>query len=503
MPSSPAPPRLAAREVTKSYGGVVVLDHVDIEVEAGEVRAVLGENGAGKTTLIKVLAGVVEPDDATVELDGVPAAITSPRVAMRLGIATLHQELAIVPGLSVAENVFLGHPMPTRLGAVRWRVLERRASDLFDRLGHAIDVRRDVESLSPVGRTMTALARALSYDSRVLVLDEPTAALTDAETALLFAAMRRLAEHGVAVLYVSHRLEEVLAVCDTYTVLRNGRRTADGAIAEATVQGLVAAMAGRPIDAIFPDRRSVPGDVVLSTRDLAGQTVHGTDLDVRRGEVLGIAGLAGSGRSELLRLLAGAQSRTAGTVTLDGRPVDGASVSSTQRRGIVLVPQERRADGLIPMSVEHNTNLTTVARHAVGRMVMSPRRSRRHATTQARRLDVRYRSISQDIFTLSGGNQQKVVLAKFLALDPAVLLLDEPTRGVDVATKSQIYHLVEDRAAAGGAVVVVSSELPELLGLAHRVVVVHQGRIVGEFDPRTSTEHELLLACYGKRRSVA
>jgi ABC-type sugar transport system ATPase subunit len=496
-------PRLLARGLTKSYGGVTVLDGVDLTLEAGEVRALLGENGAGKSTLIKILSGVVHPDAASVEVDGVPLVLDDPRAAVGHGIATLHQELSIVPGLSVAENALLGHAVPTRCGAIRWRALHARARRLFAELGYATDVRADVSSLSPVGRTMTALARALSHDGRVLILDEPTAALTDAESRLLFDAMRRLQAIGVAILYVSHRLEEVLGVCDTYTVLRNGRLVGEGAIADATANGLVAAMAGRPVDAIFPPRTSRPGEVVLAVSALSGPRVAPLDVEVRAGEVVGIAGLAGSGRSEILRMIAGLQPRSGGTVTLRGEPLAPRNARGGHRRGVALVPQERRTSGLVPTDVERNINLTTVDRHTTGRILVSRSRSRRHATALAARLDLRYRSIDQPILTLSGGNQQKVVLAKFLALDPDVLLLDEPTRGVDVATKGQIYRLIEDRAAAGAAVLVVSSELPELLALTHRIVVMHEGRMVGVFDAEATTEHELLDACYGNVRSPA
>ncbi len=496
--SPSVPLRLDSRSLTKSYGGVTVLDHVDIALAPGEVRALLGENGAGKSTLIKILSGVVRPDSADVRLDGDIADVSGPREAMASGIATLHQELSIVPGLSVAENVLLGQKTPTRFGKVRWRELARRAEELFAQLGHPMDVRRDVESLSPVGRTMTALARALSQDSRLLILDEPTAALTDAETTLLFAAMRRLSSQGVSILYVSHRLAEVIEVCDTFTVLRNGQLVATGDVADVTIDELITHMAGRPIEAIFPPRLSVPGKVVLSVEGLRGPTVEGVSFDVAEGEVFGIAGLAGAGRSEILRLLAGAQPRHAGRVTLRGRDLDPSHIRAGHRRGVAMVPQERRTDGLVPASIERNANITTVAKQARGGVVMSRRRAHDHAEGLADDLDLRYRSLGQQILTLSGGNQQKVVLAKFLALDPGLLLLDEPTRGVDVATKSQIYHLIEDRAAAGASVIMVSSELPELLGLAHRIAVMHEGHLTGIFDATATTETELLHACYGR-----
>ena len=521
MSSSPAPdsstpgpsnvaPVLRVRGLTKSYGGVTVLDHVDLELEAGEVRALLGENGAGKSTLIKILAGVVRRDSGSVHLDGAEIVIDNAHDARRLGIATLHQETAIVPGLSVAENILLGHDQhadgkvrTSTFGVVRWRELRRRARELLAELGQELDVDMDASRLTPVGKTMTAIARALSQEARVLVLDEPTAALTDHETNQLFAAMDRLRARGVAILYVSHRLEEVVRVCSTYTVLRNGSRVAEGNLVDTDIPSIITAMAGRPVETIFPPRSGSPGDVVLEVRGLSGRRTVGVDLDLRAGEVVGIAGLAGSGRSEIVRMIAGAQRRRSGIVRvatasgLESLPMS-SDVARRQRLGVALVPQERRADGVIPDSIEQNINLATLRRHTRARWVTSRSRLERHARALHERLDIRSRGLGQQVLTLSGGNQQKVVLARFWALAPRVLLLDEPTRGVDVGTKSEIYSLVRSRAAEGTGVVVVSSELPELIGLCDRIVVMHEGRARAIFDTVGVTEDELLSACYGR-----
>lgn len=495
-----AAPTLRIEGLTKRFGGVTVLSDVDLEVRTGEVRALLGENGAGKSTLIRILSGALAADGGRVLLDGVEAHLGDPRQAMRLGVATVHQELSVVPGLTVAENVLLGHAPPQVLGKIRWKPVNERARALLASLGQDLDVRADVESLSAVGKTMVALARALSHEARVLVLDEPTASLTDAETSQLFAAVRRLTAHGVAVLYVSHRLDEVAALCDTYTVLRNGVKVAEGAMAAADVTGLITSMAGRPVDTIFPERATVAADApaVLHAEALHGRKLRDVSFDVRAGEVVGIAGLAGSGRSEVVRLLAGAQPARRSRMRLHGRPHAPRSVAEAQRAGVALVPQERRAEGLVPDTVERNANLTTLRRHTRGGFVVAGARSRHHAHGLAELLRVRRHSMDQQVLTLSGGNQQKVVLAKYLALGPSVLLLDEPTRGVDVGTKSEIYHLVRQRAAEGAGVVVVSSELPELLGLCDRIVVLHEGRSMGVVDAATTTEDELLQRCYGR-----
>jgi ABC-type branched-subunit amino acid transport system ATPase component len=499
-------PVISVSGLTKRYGGVTVLDDVDMSIAAGEVRALLGENGAGKSTLIKILSGVVRSDGGHVTLGGSQVDIHTPHGAQLLGIATLHQELAIVPGLSVAENIYLGQKTAQTLGVVRWRTLRRNARALLESLGQDLNVRQDASRLSPVGKTMTAIARALSLDARVLILDEPTAALTDQETAQLFAVMRRLKERGVAIIYVSHRLEEVMQVCDTYTVLRNGRKVAEGHIRDVSIPEIITAMAGRPVDTIFPPRTHDRGDVLLHARDLGGRRSQGVSFDLHAGEVLGIAGLAGSGRSEVVRMLAGAQMRRSGTLEVRDQsgtmvPVSRRhSIGRAQRLGISLVPQERRSDGLVPDSIERNINATTLRMHTRLRVVIDRARARLHAETRHGELGVKSRGVQQPVFRLSGGNQQKVVLAKFWALSPKVLLLDEPTRGVDVGTKSEIYHLVRQRAAEGTGVIVVSSELPELLGLCDRVLVMHEGRAVGTFEADTTTEDELLHACYGRNR---
>ncbi|MEM9517136.1 MAG: sugar ABC transporter ATP-binding protein [Actinomycetota bacterium] len=501
-PDGQAPPTAVLRGLTKSYGGVVVLDHVDLDLYPGTVHALLGENGAGKSTLIKVLSGVVRPDDGEIEIEGRRADIHSPHDATEAGIATLHQELSMVPGLSVAENVFLGRRPPSTFGVVRWRDLNREAASILDELGQRIDPRRDAARLSPVEQTMTAIARAVSLDAKVLVLDEPTAALTDQETEQLFATIRRLTARGVAVLYVSHRLDEVMDICDSFTVLRNGVEVDRGMIDDATIDRIIAAMVGRSIDAVFPPRPEPieQRTVVLATRGLSGRRAHDVSIEVHEGEVFGIAGLAGSGRSEIVRLLAGAQKVRDGEIELDGKSVVHRSVRHGQRNGVALLPQERRGEGVIPDSVERNANVTTLDHHTRARVVMYPPAANAHAQGLTELLSVRHHSLSQPILTLSGGNQQKVVLAKFLALSPRVLLLDEPTRGVDVGTRSEIYHLVRDQAQLGTAVIVVSSELPELLGWCDRITVMHEGNQIATFDAASTDEHELLEACYGRTR---
>ena len=496
--ATPPAPILDVRRLSKTYGDARVLDAVDLEVGRGEVHALLGENGAGKSTLIKIASGVVTPDEGSVTVDGQALRFGSPQAAMHIGVATLFQELSTVGGLSVAENVLLGRPTPSRFGVVRWRQLSDRARELFEMLGQDIDVTQDADRLSPVGKTMTALARALSQESKLLILDEPTAALTDAETSQLFAAVERLKGQGIGIVYVSHRLEEVFGIADRFSVLRNGEKVGEGDLRDTSVEGVIAAMAGRPIDAVFPEWQEESGEVRLRVRELGGRRIRDASYELRAGEVLGVAGLAGSGRSELLRILAGASRRQSGQLTLDGATFEPSSVGHAQAQGVVLVPPERRSQALLPDSVERNLNATVIDRLARARFVTSPRKEREHAQQLWDQLDVRARSLGQEVLTLSGGNQQKVVLARFLALAPRVLLLDEPTRGVDMTTKTQIYELIRRLAAEGTAVLVVSSELVEVIGLCDRILVLHEGRIAGRFEHGEADEEELLRVCYGR-----
>jgi ABC-type sugar transport system ATPase subunit len=489
---------LEATSIGKSFGVSRVLHDVSVRVAAGQVHALLGENGAGKSTLIRIVAGVLHPDSGAVAVGPAVGPFHDPRDAERNGVAALHQELAVVPGLSVAENVMLGHGMPHRFGFVRWAALRRRVAAIFARLGYSIDVRRDAASLSKIERTMTLLARALSVEARLLILDEPTASLTDVEREMLFTAIRRAAAIGVGVLYVSHRLDEVFEIADVYTILRNGEVVDSGDIAAATPTTVVATMTGRTIDAIFPARHSASGEPMLAVRSLGGRRIRQVRLDVAGGEIVGVAGLAGSGRSELLRIVGGAQQHSTGSVKLAGHELRLRHPWRGQRRGIVYIPEDRREAGLVPDTAERNLNVTTIARHTVVGPFVSTTAERRHAAGLWTRFSVRGAAPDQPVLNLSGGNQQKVMLAKFLALQPRIVLLDDPTHGVDVGTKVEIYRTITDLAAGGAAVLIVSSELLELIGLCHRIIVLHEGRKVAEFVHDDFDEGRILSACFGE-----
>lgn len=495
--------RTAVLEVygaTKFFDGVRAVEDANLVVHAGEIHALVGENGAGKSTLIKLISGVLASDHGNITIDGVNLEVPSVHEAQRLGVATLHQELTLVPEFDAAENIFLGRRPPTNaFGLIRWRALRAEAASALQELGVSLPLGVPVAELSPALQTMVAIARALSREAKLLILDEPTASLTQREIDHLFEVLRQLRERGVSVLYVSHRLEEVFELCDRVTVMRDGTVVSTEHVASISIEQLIRLMVGRSPDQLFPERATSPGPLMLEATGLTGERVREVSFEVHRGEVLAIAGLAGSGRSELLRLVAGAQRRRTGTVALEGTPLSLKTPRAALAAGIALVPEERRTLGLVmTQSVSENLTATVLEQLALGRFIRRPARERRHAADSVRALQIKVHDIRQNVGELSGGNQQKTVLAKFLARRPRVLLLDEPTRGIDVGTKLEIYRIIRQLTEGGTAVVVVSSELPEVIGLADRIIVLREGELAGELAAATTDEHEILAHCYGR-----
>ncbi|MFE0727136.1 sugar ABC transporter ATP-binding protein [Streptomyces antibioticus] len=491
------PPLLSMSGITKSFPGVRALDGVDLDVQAGEVHCLLGQNGAGKSTLIKVLAGAHLPDEGTLRWRGEPVAPRSPSDAMRLGIATIYQELDLVEHLSVAENVCLGHE-PTAAGfVVRARAARASTAALLGRLGHPeIDPGALVGRLSAAQRQIVSMARALSHDVRLIVMDEPSAALDPDEVDNLFRIVGDLTADGVAVVYISHRLEEIRRIGDRVTVLKDGRAVAGGLPARSTpTRDVVALMTGRTVEYVFPDRPPEPPTAppVLQVRGLARDGEFAPlDLDLRPGEIVGLAGLVGSGRSEILETIYGARRPTAGHVLVQGRPLRPGSVRAAVRAGLGLAPEERKAQALLmPESVTRNVSVSTLGRFA--RAGWIDRGAERAAARAAvRELSLRPDDPDVPVRTLSGGNQQKAVLARWLLRGCRVLLLDEPTRGVDVGARAELYAVVRRLADEGLAVLLVSSEVPEVLGLADRVLVLREGRVVHTAPARQLDEHRVL-----------
>ncbi|MFC6089871.1 sugar ABC transporter ATP-binding protein [Saccharothrix lopnurensis] len=482
--------------IGKTFPGVRALDGVDLEVAEGEVHCLLGQNGAGKSTLIKVLAGAHQPDQGEITWRGRPTTLSSPVAALRLGVATMYQELDLVPGISVAENVLLGHE-PNRFGFTSGRAARQRTRALMARLGHPeIDPDREVGSLSAAGQQLVSMARALAHDARLIVMDEPTAALAADEVDNLFRIVAELTADGVAVLYISHRLEEIRRIGSRVTVLKDGRTVAAGLPADTPTSELVDVMSGRAVDTVFPHRDVSTVDVTREVLTVEGLTRAGEFRDVtfhvHAGEVLGIAGLVGAGRSEILETVFGARKPDAGVVRVDGRPVKPGSVPAAVRAGIGLAPEERKAQGLLlDLSVAHNVTLSSLPAYSTAGFVDRDRELRDSRAT-LERLDLRPADPRRLVAEFSGGNQQKAVVARWLVRGCRVLLLDEPTRGVDVGARAELYRVIHELAAAGVAVVLVSSEVAEVLGLADRVLVLRDGEVVADRPAGELTESAVL-----------
>ena len=491
-------------QIFKSYGGTQVLHGVTIDFAPGSVHGLVGENGAGKSTLMKILTGVERPNAGRILVDGQEITVKSPADALRHQLSIISQELATVPARTVLENVFLGS-WSNRGGLLRQGQDRRRFTELCDRVGFELDPDRQVGSLTIAEQQQVEILRAVSRGSRLIVMDEPTAVLTESETKSLLDLIRRLAVDGVIVILVSHFLEEVLSVCDTVTVLRDGHHVLTEPASQHTPGSLVAAMAGRTLDILFPQLPEVSDDapVVLEAKGLTrGQAVRGVDLTVRRGEIVGIAGLVGSGRSELARLVFGADRPDSGQVRVNGKRPRPGSPAAAMRAGIGMVPESRKDQGLhLTQSVRDNVTMASLGRvsHKGLRNLGIEARLAAEATG---RLDVRGADLGGQVWTLSGGNQQKVLFAKWVARNPAVLIIDEPTRGVDVGAKAEIHRLVADLAQAGTAVLLISSEVEEVLGLSHRVVVLRQGRVSATFTASETHPEEVLAAAFADKEVV-
>lgn len=479
-----AAPLLRMTGITKQFSSVRALDGIDLEVAAGEVHCLLGQNGAGKSTLIKILSASYQPDEGTIWWKGEEVRFGHPQAAIDAGVATIYQELDLVPGLTVAENVFLGHEI-SAVGFSRRAATNRRAQEILARLGHAeISPTQLVGDLSPAGQQVVSMARALSHEVDLLILDEPSAVLDSGEVENLFRVIRALTAQGVAIVYISHRLEEIRQIGDRITVLKDGSTVATGLPAATTpTADLIKLMTGRSIEYVFPERsREAPsGEVVLEVSDLSLDGVFDdVSFEVRAGEIVGLAGLVGSGRTEILEAVYGARRASSGTVTVDGRRVRRGAVHAAVAAGMGLAPEERKSQGLL-LDQAVFANISVSSMKAFQRVGFIQRaREKAKASELVASLDVRPRNISRHVRTMSGGNQQKVVVARWLLRGCRVLLLDEPSRGVDVGARAEIYKLIRSLADSGVAVVVVSSEVEEVLGLSDRVLVIREGCVVHE-----------------------
>ena len=476
--------------IGKSFPAVRALDGVSLRVAAGEVHGVIGENGAGKSTLMKILAGIERPDEGRLVLDGRPYAPRSAREATDAGVAMIHQELNLAPALSVAENIVLGRE-PRRWGFVRRGPMRAEARRRLAEVGAEVDADAIVGDLPVAGQQLVEIAKALSQESKVLILDEPTAVLSERETRKLFDLVRRLKEAGTAILYISHLLPEVRGLCDRISVLRDGRLVAETTPAESDTDRLASLMVGRELADVYPPRGSRPNAAPrlrVESISVPGH-VEGASFEIAPGEILGLAGLVGSGRTELAEAVAGLRPSRGGGILLDGAAVRFRSPRQALDRGVAYVSEDRKGRGVFTeLACIENLTLPNLA--AYGRVVPDRRRERSATAEWIRTLDIRCPAPAAPMRTLSGGNQQKFAVASRLDVKPTVLLLDEPTRGVDVGAKRELYHLISTLAADGLACLVISSELPELIGLCHRIAVMRQGRLVGEVDPAAESPDE-------------
>ena len=504
--TSPQPrdPVIELVGVAKRFGAVEALKGVDLALFPGEVHALVGENGAGKSTLVKILAGVHRPDGGLMRMRGAEVVFHGPLDARTHGVAVIHQHPTLFPDLDIAENVFMGRQPRDRAGRIDWRGMYREVGQLLATLGVRLNVRTPVRGLSVADQQLVEIAKALSIDARVLVMDEPTASLSAREVARLFAIVRALRGRGVALLFVSHRLEEVFALSDRITVFRDGAHVVTAPAAELTTEETIRHMVGRKLEALFPKEEAAIRDVVLEVRGLTRAGVfRDVSFRLRRGEILGLFGLVGAGRTEVARVVFGADRAEAAEIRIDGRRVVIDSPPTALRHGIGYVPEDRHGQGLIlDFPIAANVTLPILPR--ISRWsLLDRRRERKLATTFAERLQVRAAGLDQAVVALSGGNQQKVVLAKWLATDPKVLILDEPTRGIDIGTKAEVHRIVSHLAAQGMALILISSELPEVLAMADRVLVMHEGRLTGEFERGAADQERVMFAATGQEHGGA
>lgn len=490
---------LSMRKVSKAYPGVQALEEVDFSAYSGEVMALIGENGAGKSTLLKILAGAESADLGTLLLAGAQSQVADPADAKRQGIAVIYQELNLASHLSVAENLFIGNEPRTRFGTIDWKEMRRGASAILDRLNIHVDPRETVGNLNIALRQMLEIARALLADARVVVMDEPTSSLTEEETRVLFEVIAELKGHGVAVIYVSHRMQEIFEVADRVTVLRDGKFVGSWHISETSSEQLVSSMVGRDLEDLYGTRQ-VPVDrsvvPALEVRNLSdGEKVSNVSFAVWPGEIVVFSGLIGSGRSEIVHAIFGASPPASGQILLEGRPLNAKATDEAIRAGVCLVPEDRKDQGIFPqLTVRENmssASLESISQNAL----ISSKNDRAMFDRFSALLKLRPTAREVQIRTLSGGNQQKVIIGRWLATDPKVLMLDEPTRGVDIGAKAEIYTLIRGIAERGVAVLMISSELPEVLGLADRILVMRAGTLAGELPATEATEESVMTLC--------
>jgi rhamnose transport system ATP-binding protein len=486
---------LELKKISKSFSGVEVLHDVSFSLQPGEVHALLGENGAGKSTLMKVITGVYHPDSGEILLNGVPVHFNDTRESRQAGIGAIYQELSLFPDLDVAENIFVGRQPVMLGGRVDWRKLYSEAGKLLESLGVHLDLKQKARSLSIAQQQMVEIARAFSINARILIMDEPTSSLTLNEVADLFRLVRRLREDGAAIIFISHRLEELYELADRATVLRDGMYVDTRRMKEVTRDDLIRMMVGRTITNLFPKQDVQAGEVILKIDQLSrAGSFHDVSFELRRGEILGMAGLVGAGRTNVAQAIFGVEPPTGGKIQIDGREVAITSSQQAIELGLAFVPEDRQLHGLIPaMDLTSNISLPILQGYTRYGWLQD-KKELKGSYDAACQMEVRANNIWQKARELSGGNQQKVVLAKWLATKPRILILDEPTRGIDVGTKAVVHALMSKLASEGMAILMISSELPEILGMSDRVIVMREGHVTGHFTRAEATQEKIISA---------
>lgn len=492
-------PILALSQIDKAFPGVKALDQACLNVYPGRVMALMGENGAGKSTLMKVLTGIYSKDAGTIDYQGQPASFKGPRDSQQAGISIIHQELNLIPQLTIAENIFLGREKTSAFGRILWQEMYAEADQLLARLNVKHSAKTLLGELSLGEQQMVEIAKALSFESKVIIMDEPTDALTDTETASLFNVINELRHQGCGIVYISHRLKEIFEICDDITVLRDGKFIGQCQVSETDEDGLIEMMVGRKLEEQYPRIDVEPENkVCLEVIGLTGSGIHDVSFTLRRGEILGISGLMGAGRSELMKVIYGALPSERGVINLNGRTINPVSPQDGLANGIAYISEDRKGDGLVlGLSVKENMSLCALDKLTKGIQIQHGAEA--IAVEDFIQLfNIKTPSRNQIIGHLSGGNQQKVAIAKGLMTRPKVLILDEPTRGVDVGAKKEIYQLINKFKAQGMSIILVSSEMPEVLGMSDRILVMHEGRISGEFDAKQANQENLLACAVGK-----
>ncbi|MCC8052027.1 MAG: sugar ABC transporter ATP-binding protein [Clostridiales bacterium] len=486
---------LEVKNVTKTYPGVVALDNVSFDVEKGEILALIGENGAGKSTVIKTISGAITPDSGTITIDGTTYEKLTPAIAKNAGIGVVYQELNLVPSLSIMENIFLGEHVGNRAFMPDFKEMRRRSQEVMEDLGVKIDVSTQVQMLSTAQMQIVEIAKAVVKNCKVLIMDEPSASIPMAEVENMFRIVRRLKEKGVSVIYISHRLEELFELCDRVTVFRDGQYVVTRNVADITKKDLIKYMIGRELTEKFPERNVKIGEPVLQVKDLTGNGDFHIDLELRKGEILGLAGLVGAGRTELAKMLCGDVKPESGEILINGKALKAASAADGVEMGVGLVPEDRKLEGVfLEYTIEWNIPIMSMKK--VSHMgILNFKKLDELTDRFVKTLEIKTPSVKQEVRNLSGGNQQKVVVAKVLAADNDILIFDEPTRGIDVGAKQEIYKLMNSLVEQGKSILMISSEMEELLGMSDRILVLHEGRLSGELlKPEFSQDRILELA---------